>query len=58
MMKHNRILLGIGLIAITAFAGCGYSDEEIIQIQKYESQASENAVCYISEKYGFEAEVL
>lgn len=60
MVERNRkkILFGLGLIGLVGVTGCGYSDEEKTQIQKYESQASENAVRYISEKYGFEAEVL
>lgn len=52
------VLLLLITIMSTFFMGCGYSKEEKEQMQQYEKQATENAICYISEKYGFQANVL
>lgn len=60
MGRHSckRIILFLGVILSITFTGCGYSEEEKAQMQEYENQASKNAVQYISEKYGFQANVL
>ena len=52
------ILLFLSAIMSVTLTGCGYSEEEKAQMQEYENQASENAVSYISEKYGFQADIL
>lgn len=59
MCRHGYkwIILFFVVMSVT-FTGCGYSEEEKAQMQEYENQASENAVNYISEKYGFQANVL
>ncbi len=55
---YKWILLFLIVIMYATFTGCGYSKEEKAQMQKYEKQASKNAVHYISEKYDFQANVL
>lgn len=54
----RRILLVLSMMVLVVFTGCGYTEEEKAQMQEYESQASENAIQYIAEKYGFQAKVL
>ena len=54
----KRVLLALSMMMFAAFTGCGYSEEEKAQMQEYENQASDNAVNYISEKYGIQAKVL
>ena len=54
-MKKIFILLNIWMLAI--LSGCGYSKEEEAQMRMYEKQGEENAVDYISEKYGFKPKV-
>lgn len=60
MGKHicKRIILLLGVILSITVTGCGYSEEEKAEMMEYENQASENAIQYISEKYGFQASVL
>lgn len=55
---YKWILLFLSAIMSVTFTGCGYSEEEKAKMQEYENQASENAVSYISEKYGFQADIL
>ena len=54
----KRVLLALSMMLFAAFTGCGYSEEEKAQMQEYENQASDNAVNYISEKYGVQAKVM
>ncbi len=60
MGKHGRkrLFFLLSIIMCVFFSGCGYSREEKAQMKEYEKQASENAVNYISDKYGFEARVI
>ncbi len=56
-MKKKTLPLLL-ICAVTAIAtGCGYSFSEKRQMKAYQKQAGKNAVSYISEKYGLDAEV-
>lgn len=55
MKKIKNIIIVIALIFL--LTGC-YSKEEKKLIKKYEDQAKINAVDYIKEKYGFDAEII
>ncbi len=58
MFRRKGLMLIASILMLGLFTGCGYTEEEKAQMQEYESQASENAIQYISEKYGFKANVL
>jgi len=55
----RKIFLIIVLLSIVLpISGCVYSREEIKYMKQLEKQASENAINYIQEKYGFSASVI
>ncbi|MBR5801079.1 MAG: hypothetical protein IKY23_13580 [Lachnospiraceae bacterium] len=54
----KSILFLFCLLMCGIFSGCGYSREEKLQMKEYKKQASENAICYVYEKYGIEAKVI
>lgn len=58
----NKIKLYIAMIIVSALTlimtSCGYSEEEKAMMKVYEDNARVNAVDYIKDKYGFEAQVV
>lgn len=56
-MKKKTLTLLL-ILAVTALAtGCGYSFSEKRAMKAFQKQAGKNAVSYISEKYGLDADV-
>lgn len=56
-MNKKKWLLIFMSCFLLLISGCRYTEEEKKQISLYQTQASENAVQYILNKYGFEATV-
>lgn len=56
MKKKTLTLLLIFAVTVLA-TGCGYSLSEKKQMKAYQKQAEKNAVSYMSEKYGLDADV-
>lgn len=56
MYKTIKLLLLLSCVLL--FTGCSYSEEELQQMEQYMSQAKENAIKYIQNKYGFQANII
>lgn len=55
----KRVFFSLILLSfILLIAGCGYTKEEKAYMKKLEKQASENAINYIKNKYGFSADII
>lgn len=55
---RKTILSLMILSTIVLISGCGYSNEEKKYMKELEKKASENAINYIQEKYGFSASII
>ena len=54
-MKKRNIVYYLFLILIMAvLTGCGYTQEEKVEMKRYEKQGRENAENYIKAKYGID----
>ena len=51
---NKFILITLAIIFLFQLTGCGYSLEEVINMQNYENQGRKNAIAHIKAKYGFD----